>query len=259
MKVSMERLHQMEKKPERQKLTRLQIFLYAFAAVAFLGGAGALGYPYFADYVNNLHTSRMYTEYMEDMRSMDVGQAEAMMDEARAWNQGLISNGGRFFEGGVDMERYQSILDTTGTGIMGYVEIPKINIRLPVYHTTEESVLQIAVGHMEGSSFPIGEKGTHAILSGHNGLISASIFTELEKLEQGDKFSVTVLGNKLEYVVKEINVVLPSNFEHFDIDPERDLVTLMTCTPFGVNSHRLLVKGERVDYSLPENRIKIRF
>lgn len=259
MKVSMERLEKLEKKPERQKLTRLQIFLYAFAAVAFLGGAGALGYPYLADYVNNLHTSRMYTEYMEEMQSMDLGQAEAMMDKARAWNQELLFNGGRFFEGGIDMEQYQSILDTTGTGIMGYVEVPKINIRLPVYHTTEESVLQIAVGHMEGSSFPIGEKGTHAILSGHNGLISASIFTELEKLEQGDKFSVTVLGNKLEYVVKEINVVLPSNFEYFDIDPERDLVTLMTCTPFGVNSHRLLVKGERVDYSLPENRIKIRF
>ena len=137
--------------------------------------------------------------------------------------------------------------------------MPDIDVRLPVYHTTEESVLQIAVGHMEGSSFPIGEKGAHAVLSGHNGLISASIFTELEKLDTGDKFYVTVLGNRLEYVVDEINVVLPDDFNYFDIDPDKDYVTLVTCTPFGVNSHRLLVRGERVDYSLEENRIKIRF
>lgn len=256
MKVNMEQLK--DEKP-KHKLTMLQRVLYTFAAVTFLIGISALGYPYISDYINNLHTSRMYSDYMETMRNMDNSKIEEMMDEAREFNQGLLYNSSRWLPDGIDRDRYLSILDTTGTGIIGYVEVPDIDVRLPVYHTTEESVLQIAVGHMEGSSFPIGEKGSHAILSGHNGLISASIFTELEKLNTGDKFYVTVLGNRLEYVVDEINVVLPDDFNYFDIDPDKDYVTLVTCTPFGVNSHRLLVRGERVDYSLEENRIKIRF
>lgn len=233
--------------------------LYAIAAIAFLGGVAALSYPYVSEYINRLHTSRMYSEYMETVRDMDAGKIDAMFDEAREFNIGLMANGSRWLPGGIDKDRYNAILDTTGTGIIGYVDIPKIHIRLPVYHGTAESVLQIAVGHVEGSSFPIGEAGTHAVLSGHNGLMSSSIFTELEKLKTGDMFSVTVLGSRLDYEVSGTNVVLPDDFNYFGISPDKDLVTLMTCTPFGVNSHRLLVHGERVDYGLGKNRIKIRF
>lgn len=256
MKVDIEKLDNGRKKNGTDWFRRI---LYTFAAAMFILGVSALGYPYLSEYINELHTSRMYSDYMETVRSMDTGKIDEMFDAAREWNGELLHNNLRWMEKGVDLARYKEILDTTGTGIIGYVEIPDINVRLPVYHTTDESVLQIAVGHMEGSSFPIGEKGMHAVLSGHNGLISNAIFTELEKLEKGDKFYITVLGNKLEYVVSEINVVLPDDFNYFHIDPERDLVTLVTCTPFGVNSHRLLVTGERVDYSLEENRIKIRF
>lgn len=245
--------------PGKKKPDRVLLVLYILTGFLILLGAGAIGYPYLADYVNNLHTSRMYAEYMESVRDLNPKEAEAMLDAARIWNEELESNHARFSDSGVDRDRYLAILDTTGTGILGYVEIPKINVRLPVYHTTDEGVLQIAVGHMEGTSFPIGMTGAHAVLSGHNGLISSSIFTELSKLETEDRFFVNVLGNKLEYEVAEINVVLPDNFKHFDLEPGRDLVTLMTCTPFGVNSHRLLVKGERIDYSRPENRIRIRF
>lgn len=255
MKVDIEKLDNGRARPGKDWFRRI---LYTFAAAMFIIGVSALGYPYLSEYVNELHTSRMYSDYMETVRSMDNGRIDEMFGEAREWNGELLHNSSRWLDG-IDLARYNSILDTTGTGIIGYVEIPKINVRLPVYHTTDESVLQIAVGHMEGSSFPTGEKGTHAVLSGHNGLISSAIFTELEKLEADDRFYVTVLGNKLEYVVCDINVVLPDDFNYFHIDPDRDLVTLVTCTPFGVNSHRLLVTGERVDYSLEENRIKVRF
>ena len=152
----------------------------------------------------------------------------------------------RFLPTEEEKKEYNSILDITGTGIMGYVTIPKIDARLPIYHGTDEAVLQIASGHMEGSSFPIGGTSTHAVLTGHTGLPSAMLFTGIDTLEKGDTFTVTVYDDVLTYEVEETNVVLPDNVKNLEIQEGRDLVSLVTCTPYGVNSHRLIVTGTRI-------------
>lgn len=238
---------------------KISSILYGIACATALSGAVALLYPYVSEYINKQHESHLYSEYIDMVRNMDFSKMHQMLSEAKVFNEELLYNNLRFLPDGIGEEYYNSILDTTGTGILGYIEIPKIDIRLPIYHGTSESVLQIAVGHMKGSSFPIGEDGSHAVLSGHNGLMNSNIFTELNKLEVGDKFTIVVLGNKIEYIVDEINVVEPNDFNYFQINKDKEYVTLVTCTPFGVNSHRLLVRGERVDYNIETNRLEVRF
>ncbi|WP_202982873.1 class C sortase [Sharpea azabuensis] len=141
---------------------------------------------------------------------------------------------------------YKKTLDVTGTGIMGYVEIPKINVSLPIYHGDDQAILQIAIGHIPGTSLPVGGKGTHSVLSGHRGLPSARLFTDIDQLKKGDIFMLQVMDNTLTYKVDQISVVLPSDMSKMQIDPNQDYCTLMTCTPYGVNTHRLLVRGHRI-------------
>lgn len=167
--------------------------------------------------------------------------------ESLEYNNKLQYNSFRFKPTEEEHLKYESILDISGTGIMGYVEIEKIDVKLPIYHGTSDVVLQKAVGHFEGSSFPIGEKGTHAVISGHSGLSNAKMFTDLPKIEIGDTFIITVLGMTMEYKVDRIETVLPDNINYFELDSDNDYVTLVTCTPYGVNSHRLLVRGSRIN------------
>ena len=151
-----------------------------------------------------------------------------------------------------ELKEYNSILDVTGTGIMGYIDIPKIDVSLPIYHGIDQAVLQIAIGHIEGTSFPVGGEGTHCAVSGHRGLPAAKLFTDLDKLEEGDKFIVQVLDRTLTYEVDQIRIVLPEEMQDLDLDPEKDYMTLVTCTPYGINSHRLLVRGHRVENDIPD-------
>lgn len=213
----------------------------------FILGISLLLYPTFSDWWNSFHQTRAIASYAENVAVMDDESYEEMWERARAYNEALAETGIRWSMTEEELEDYESQLNVSGTGIMGYVEIPSINCTLPVYHGTDDAVLQIAVGHIEGSSLPVGGPGTHCILSGHRGLPSARLFTDIDRLEEGDTFYLHTLDETLAYEVDQIRIVLPYELEELEIVEGEDLCTLVTCTPYGINSHRLLVRGHRVD------------
>ncbi len=216
--------------------------------IILLAGLGLLGYPTFADWWNSFHQSRAIAGYSEKVAQIDDADYKKMIKDARAYNKTLLEKGdGRFNMTDEEREVYNSLLDLDGSGIIGYIEIPKINVSLPVYHGTDEGILQIAVGHIEGSSLPIGGKGTHCVVSGHRGLPSAKLFTDLDQLQEGDIAQITVLDETLTYEVDQIRIVLPDELEDLAIDPDKDLLTMVTCTPYGINSHRMLVRAHRIE------------
>ena len=221
--------------------------------VMFFAALGLTLYPVISNYVNKRYASEIYTAYREAIAQTDDTILEQERGRAVAYNQALISGNG-FTQDALQSasESYDSILNLAGDGIMGYVEIPKISVRLPIYHGTGDSVLRKGVGHLLGSSLPIGGRSTHSILSGHSGMASQTMFTDLEQLEIGDVFYLRVLGDVLAYQVFEINTVLPPDTSLLGIWEGQDNCTLVTCTPFGVNTHRLLVRGHRIPYT-PEN------
>ena len=178
-------------------------------------------------------------------------------EEAEQYNKDLSEKTDRYFQSKEEDERYQKTLNINGHGIMGYLEIPSINCSLTIYHSTNEEVLQIAVGHIEGTSLPVGGKGTHCALSGHRGLPSAKLLSDLDKVEEGDLFMIRVLDECLTYEVDQIRIVEPNDLSELQIDPEQDYCTLITCTPYGVNSHRLLVRGHRVENVEDGESVKI--
>lgn len=213
---------------------------------ALLVGIGMMLYPSVSDWWNSMHQSRAIATYQQAVSDNSADANQRMWDEAVAYNQSLPRDGGRFTLTDEERARYERTLDVTGTGIMGYVEIPKISVSLPIYHGTDDTVLQIAVGHIPGSSLPVGGEGTHCVVSGHRGLPSARLFTDIDQLREGDVFMLHVLGKTLTYQVDQIRVVLPDELDDLAIDDGLDLCTLVTCTPYGVNTHRLLVRGHRV-------------
>ena len=216
--------------------------------LAVLVGAGLLAYPTFSDWWNNLHQSRAIAGYVEQVSDLTSEDNEKMWKAAQAYNAALLKKAGdRFILTKAQEKEYNSLLNVTGTGIMGYVSIPKIGVELPIYHGTDPSVLQIAVGHIAGSSLPVGGKGTHCVISGHRGLPSAKLFTDIDQLKEGDTFQLQVLNRTLTYQVDQIRIVLPDELNDIQIDPDKDYCTLVTCTPYGVNTHRLLVRGHRID------------
>ncbi len=221
--------------------------LTVLMVLILLAGIGLIAYPSFSDWWNSMHQSQAIASYVDEVSRQDAERIEQMWEEARAYNQDLADVGNHFKVTDEEMERYNQVLDITGTGIMGYIDIPKIDVSLPIYHSTNEEVLQIAIGHLEGSSLPIGGPDTHALLSGHTGLPSAKLFTNIDRLVEGDRFMINVLGQMLTYEVDQIDVVLPTGVDELDIVPGEDLVTLITCTPYAVNTHRLLVRGHRVE------------
>ena len=221
--------------------------LTVLMVLILLAGIGLIAYPSFSDWWNSMHQSQAIASYVDEVSHQDAERIEQMWEEARAYNKDLADVGNHFKVSDEEMERYNQVLDITGTGIMGYIDIPKIDVSLPIYHSTNEEVLQIAIGHLEGSSLPIGGPDTHALLSGHTGLPSAKLFTNIDRLVEGDRFMINVLGQMLTYEVDQIDVVLPTGVDELDIVPGEDLVTLITCTPYAVNTHRLLVRGHRVE------------
>ncbi len=219
-----------------------------------LAGLSLLLYPTVSNYWNSLHQTRAIASYAEDVAKLDGTQYDALWDEARRYNSALLARDNGFLLSEEQQAAYPSLLDLSGLGVMGYIEIPGIACSLPVYHGTEESVLQIAVGHLDWSSLPTGGAGTHCVLSGHRGLPSAKLFTNLDKLAVGDVFMLRVLNEVLTYEVDQILIVEPTQTDSLRIVPGEDLCTLVTCTPYGINTHRLLVRGHRVE-NAPEARV----
>ena len=213
--------------------------------LVLIAGLGLLLYPTFSDWWNSFHQSRAIASYVQTVANLDKEDYERMLHEAQDYNRSLLTKTNRYNFTDEDKEEYNSILDVTGTGIMGYVEIPSIGVSLPVYHGTNEAVLQTAIGHIEGTSLPVGGIGTHCAVSGHRGLPSAKLFTDIDQLKEGDTFLIQVLDRTLTYEVDQIRIVLPTELQDLEIDPQEDYCTLITCTPYGVNTHRLLVRGKR--------------
>lgn len=216
------------------------------AALALLSSLSVMAYPMIANILNEKYQSIVQAEYTRELSSMDDGEILAAREAARAYNEGLHPI--RYDRDAVDAAtlNYDGLLDPTGTGIMGYVEIPKIRVNLPIYHGTEETELRKGIGHLVGSSLPIGGVGEHSVLTGHSGVAEKRLFSDLEQLAEGDRFYLHILGETLAYKVTEINTVLPHETDLLTADPDDDLCTLVTCTPYGVNSHRLLVRGSRI-------------
>lgn len=212
-----------------------------------ISGVTMLIYPTIGDYWNSFRSSKAITSYSEQVSAMKTAEYENMIQEARTYNEWLKERNRGYELNEEEKLRYENTLDISGTGIMGYVEIPSIDCSLPIYHGTEESVLQIAIGHLEWSSLPIGGEGSHCVISGHRGLKSAKLFTDLDRMAEGDIFILRTLNEVLTYEVDRISIVLPNQTEELLIDKEEDYCTLMTCTPYGVNTHRLLVRGHRIE------------
>ena len=225
----------------KNKLTTILLILALFA------GLSLLLYPTVSDYWNSLHASQAVADYAENVRNLEAEKYEQVLQDAKSYNQMLPYEQTTFALSEEEKEAYDALLDISGTGVMGYIEIPTVNISLPVYHGTEDAVLQIAVGHLEWSSLPVGGEDTHCVLSGHRGLPSAKLFTNLDKLVVGDKFVMRVLDEVLTYEVDQILIVEPTDVSTLIIEAGKDLCTLVTCTPYGINSHRLLVRGHRIE------------
>ena len=213
----------------------------------FLLGLSLLLYPSFSDYWNSFHQSRAIASYAEAVAEIDNDDYKIIWDKAVEYNKKIGSEDQSWVLTDEQKEEYNSVLNISGNGIMGYIEIPSIKVSLPIYHGVDEAVLQIAVGHIEGSSLPVGGENSHCVISGHRGLPSAKLFTNLDQLKEGDIFMMRVLDETLTYEVDQIRIVEPENLADVVIVEGEDLCTLVTCTPYGVNSHRLLVRGHRIE------------
>lgn len=231
------------KKESAKKSRKTTIFL----AAIFLLGVSLLLYPILSEYWNSLHQSQAIAAYIDAVEEMDSSSYEAMRNAAKAYNAALPEDEARFHPGKDGEKEYEDLLDITGTGIMGYVEIPGISVSLPIYHGTDDDILQIAIGHIEGSSLPVGGPGTHCVISGHRGLPSSKLFTDLDQMTEGDIFMLRVLDETLTYEVDQIRIVEPDDLSLLALEEGKDYCTLVTCTPYGVNSHRLLVRGHRIE------------
>ena len=215
--------------------------------LVLLAGLSLLLYPSVSDYWNSFHQTQAIASYAENVATLDQARYDALWEEAKAYNASLLGRSNAYLLSEAQRAQYDELLDVSGLGVMGYIEIPSIGCSLPVYHGTEESVLQIAVGHLDWTSLPVGGASTHCVLSGHRGLPSAKLFTNLDKLVEGDVFMLRVLDEVLTYEVDQILIVEPQDVAALQIVEGKDYCTLVTCTPYGVNTHRLLVRGQRIE------------
>ena len=212
----------------------------------FFVGLLVLLYPSISDFYNQKRQSKVIVDYELLLEKYSTNDYTKLFEEADNYNKELASYKHPYIYY-KELKNYNKILDVNGTGMMGYISIDKIKVELPIYHGTSEQVLSVAVGHLEGSSFPVGGLGTHSVLSAHRGLPSSKLFTDLNKLEIGDTFTVTILDRLITYEVDQIEIVEPTDLKKLEINPEKDYITLMTCTPYGINTHRLLVRGTRIE------------
>ena len=215
--------------------------------IIFIIGLSLMLYPSFSDWWNSFHQSRAISTYSEAVANMDNDRYDQIWSAAWDYNRSLIDRPNDYLLSDEQKIQYEALLDIGQNGIMGYIEIPKINVTLPVYHGTSEAVLQVAIGHLEWTSLPVGGENSHCVVSGHRGLPSAKLFTDLDKMEVGDPFLLRVLDEILTYEVDQILIVEPQETKSLMIEEGRDLCTLVTCTPYGINTHRMLVRGHRVD------------
>lgn len=221
-----------------EKLSRL------LRCVIILIGVGILVYPSLSEYLSEKNGSRATASYDDSVSKMQQQEIDAELEAARAYNRALFEEGSGVASidniGDVDLaDDYWNLLRIDDTGMMGYISIPRLHTKIPIYHGTSEAVLQVGVGHMQGTSLPVGGESTHAVLSGHRGLPTASLFTDLDRMKIGDPFYIKVLNQTLAYQVDQILTVLPNETQPLQITEGQDYVTLVTCTPYGVNSHRL--------------------
>lgn len=220
----------------------------ALLLLILIVGLSLMLYPPISNWWNSMRQSRVMVSYADAISRIDNDTYKQILEDARSYNKYVSSKGG----GGwsftdAEQAEYDSLLNVDGTGVMGYIEIQKINCTLPIYHGTSDGVLQIAIGHNEGTSLPVGGESSHCVLSGHRGLPSARLFTDLDQMGVGDTFIINTLDEVLTYEVDQVHIVLPHEISELRIEPGKDLCTLLTCTPYGINSHRLLVRGHRID------------
>ena len=223
--------------------------------VIFFAGLSLLLYPSFSDHWNSMHQSRAVVAYAETVANINDDDYERLWSAAEQYNQELSISGVIWNMSDTQARQYEQTLRIDNSGMMAYIEIPKINCSLPIYHGTEESVLQTSIGHLAGTSLPVGGDSTHCVLPGHRGLPSAKLFTDLDKLVEGDEFLIRTLDEVLTYEVDQIRVVEPTDLSNLQIINGMDYCTLVTCTPYGVNTHRLLVRGHRIK---TENAMEVR-
>ena len=215
--------------------------------LVFIIGLSLLLYPSFSDWWNSMHMSRVITDYVNLIEEMDEDEYAGILEEAQAYNESLLTRSNGYTTTPEQKELYPKLLNFAGNGVMGYIEIPGINVSLPLYHGTDEAVLQVAIGHLDWSSLPVGGPSTHCVVSGHRGLPSAKLFTNLDRLQEGDLFYFRILDEILTYEVDQILIVEPTEIDSLMIMDGKDYCTLFTCTPYGINTHRLLVRGHRVE------------
>lgn len=241
-----ETAHTDEEMPKKKKKKKKRVsFSTILLVLIMLAGLGVFLYPSISDWWNSMHATQAIAGYVDAVADMSKEEKANMLKAAKKYNDAR-PNGVNFNLSDEELAEYKSLLDITGTGIMGYIQIPSIGVNLPIYHTVDEGILQIAVGHIPGSSFPIGGKRTHAVLSGHRGLPSAKLFSDLDKLKEGDIFTVTVLDRVVTYQADQIRIVLPEETDELAIVDGKDYCTLSTCTPYGINTHRILLRGHRI-------------
>lgn len=236
------------KRKKKRKITIKDII----RLIVLLVACAVLLYPTYSSYLNEKNGSKVISEYDAESVKLSKAEKEQMLADAIAYNEEMLGNIDLIdpfsqTEPEID-ERYESLLNINGAGMMGYLKIPKINLELPIYHGTSESVLQAGVGHFQGTSLPVGGESTHTVLTGHRGLPDKTLFTNLDKMETGDVFYIKVLDETLAYKVDQILTVLPEETENLSIVSGQDYATLVTCTPFAINTHRLLVRGHRIPY-----------
>lgn len=225
--------------------------------LVFIVGLSLLLYPTFADWWNSMHQSRAVASYVEQVAAIDEDEYTEIWDAAWNYNASLLRRKNGYKLTDAQKEEYNQLLDVAGAGVMGYIEIPIIGVTLPIYHGTEEAVLQVAIGHLEWTSLPVGGESSHCVVSGHRGLPSAKLFTDLDKLVVGDIFMFRVLDEILTYEVDQIMIVEPHEVDALKIEEGKDLCTLITCTPYGINSHRMLVRGHRVENQEEAKTVRI--
>ncbi|MGN0720295.1 MAG: class C sortase [Anaerovoracaceae bacterium] len=232
-------------------------FTTVILILVMIAGLSLLLYPSVSDYWNSFHQTQAIASYAEEVSGLNEVEYDRLWAEAQEYNEKLAKQDSIFMLPEAQKKEYTKLLDISGTGIMGYIEIPSIRCSLPIYHGTEESALQIAVGHLEWSSLPVGGESTHCVLSGHRGLPSAKLFTNLDQLKEGDVFMLRVLDEVLTYEVDQILIVEPQETDSLTIEEGKDLCTLVTCTPYGINTHRLLVRGHRIENLEDANSIYV--
>ena len=240
----MKKLKEPSKKENKQR-KRASLPTWLLVMVLFTG-LGIMAYPTISNWWNTIHASHAITTYSNAVSTSDQEKLSRMLEEAHAYNSRLMNKENPYLMTDEDLEEYNALLDLSGTGIMGYIGIPSIGVEYPIYHGVDDAVLQTAIGHIEWSSLPVGGESTHAAVSGHRGMPGAKLFSDLDKMKEGDSFTITVLNQTIRYKVDQIRIVEPDDVSELEVVPGKDYCTLTTCTPYAINTHRLLIRGRRI-------------